>query len=55
MSLLGNLQPPPEPKMRNGPQVRLHIAYLRDQYKAGVSIAYDDELMLNVLRCHLTY
>ena len=24
MSLLGNLQPPPEPKMRNGPQVRLH-------------------------------
>ena len=24
MSLLGNLQPPPEPEMRNGPQVRLH-------------------------------
>ena len=24
MSLLGNLQPPPEPKMRNGLQVRLH-------------------------------
>ena len=25
MSLLGNLQPPLEPKMRNGPQVRLHM------------------------------
>ena len=24
MSLLGNLKPAPEPKMRNGPQVRLH-------------------------------
>ena len=24
VSLLGNLQPPPEPEMRNGPQVRLH-------------------------------
>ena len=28
VSLLGNLQPPPEPKMRNGPQVRLQYVYI---------------------------
>ena len=41
VSLLGNLQPPPEPKMRNGPQVRLQSQFHEsgDSY-SWASIAY---------------